>query len=137
MIKSSVLNIDARRHDDDALPPVVDRRVASRRRALLSGIIAYHNRDNSLSCSVRDYSDTGARIRVPEDANLPEHLYLILVRHRIAFQAEIMWYGQQEAGLRFIRRVDLTDSMNLDLVHLNELWREATASQSSCSREET
>jgi len=137
MIISSVLDIDAHRNNDDALPPVVDRRVASRRRALLSGIIAYNNRGNSLSCSVRDYSDTGARIRVPEDANLPEHLYLILVRHRIAFQAEIMWYGQQEAGLRFIRRIELTDSMNLDLVHLNELWREAAVSQSSFSGEET
>lgn len=137
VIKPSVSNNDARRHNDGTLPPVVDRRVGSRRRALLSGIIAYNNRDNSISCSVRDYSDTGARVRVLEDANLPEHLYLILVRHRIAFQAEVMWYGQHEAGLRFIRRVELTDSMNLELVHLNELWREAAAIQSSCSRQET
>jgi len=125
VIKSSVSNNDARRHSDGTLPPVVDRRVGSRRRALLSGIIAYNNRDNSLSCTVRDYSDTGARVRVPEDANLSEQLYLILVRHRIAFQAEVMWYGQHEAGLRFMRCVELSDTMELKLAHLNELWHES------------
>ena len=124
-MKSSVPNIDTYRRNVGALPPIVDHRVASRRRALLSGIIAYDNRDNSFTCTVRDYSDTGARIHVPADANLREHLFLILVRHRIAFQAEVMWYGQYEAGLKFVRCVELCDSMNLELAYLNELWHEA------------
>ena len=119
------MTIDTHRRNAASLPPIVDRRVASRRRALLSGIVAYSNRDNSFACTVRDYSDTGARIHIPDDANLGEHLFLILVRHRIAFQSEVMWYGQHEAGLKFIRCVELSDSMNMELAHLNELWLEA------------
>ena len=125
MIKSSSSNIDTRLRDADALPPIVDCRVASRRRALLSGVVAHNSGGRSLPCTVQDCSEMGARIHVSADANLPDYLFLILVRHRIALEAEVMWYGQHEAGLRFIRSVELSDSMSLELAYLNELWREA------------
>lgn len=125
MITLSSPGIDTRPCDAGALPPIVDRRVASRGRALLSGIIAHNNGDNSIPCTVRDYSETGARIHVSADANLPDYLFLILVRYRTAFQAEVMWYGQHEAGLRFIRCFELSDSMQSELAYLNKLWHEA------------
>ena len=106
------------------LPPVVDRRAASRKHKLLGGIVSYNNGANSLNCTVRDYSETGARIFVASDANLPDHLFLILVRHRVAHQAEVMWYGQHEAGLKFLRSVELNDSMTEELGYLNKLWHE-------------
>jgi len=112
-------------HSTVELPPVVDRRAARRKRTLLGGIVSYNNGANSLNCTVRDYTETGARIFVAADANLPDNLFLILVRHRVAHQAEVMWYGQQEAGLKFIRSVQLNDSMDDELGYLNKLWLEA------------
>jgi hypothetical protein len=112
-------------HSTGKLPPVVDRRAARRTRTLLGGIISYNNGANSLNCTVRDYSETGARIFVAADANLPDHLFLILVRHRVAHQAEVMWYGQHEAGLKFIYSVQINDSMTDELGYLNRLWHEA------------
>jgi PilZ domain-containing protein len=111
--------------DTSALPPIVDRRVASRTPVLLRGIVARNNGDTSLPCTVQDYSDTGARIHVSADANLPEHLFLILVRLRVALQAEVMWYGHYEAGLTFTRSVKLSDDMDGELAYLNELWHAA------------
>jgi PilZ domain-containing protein len=123
MIKSSSSITDT--GDASALPPIVDRRVASRMPAALRGIVARNNGDTSLPCTVQDYSNTGARIHVSADANLPEHLFLILVRPRIALQAEVMWYGHHEAGLTFTRSVELSDGMDGELAYLNELWHQA------------
>jgi PilZ domain len=112
-------------HSSVELPPVVDRRVARRKRTLLGGIVSYNNGANSLNCTVRDYTEAGARIFVASDANLPDHLFLILVRHRVAHQAEVMWYGQHEAGLKFTHSFELNDSMAEEMIHLNKLWLEA------------
>lgn len=117
--------LGARPHSSVELPPVVDRRAARRKRTLLGGIVSYNNGANSLNCTVRDYTETGARIFVASDVNLPDHLFLILVRHRVAHQAEVMWYGQHEAGLKFTHSIELNDSMAEELVYLNKLWHQA------------
>ena len=71
---------------------------------------------------MRDYSQSGARIFVQPGVNLSDELFLIVVHDRITHQAEVVWYGEREAGLKFTRSIELNEPMSEQLV--NRLWNE-------------
>ena len=104
------------------LPPIADRRPKRRTRSLLAGIAAYNKGAKSFPCSIRNFSETGARITLPSGYLVPGRLFLIMVRDRIAHEAVVMWYDRREAGLKFERSVQLSDNMDGELSYLNRLW---------------
>lgn len=107
----------------DRLPPIADRRPGRRKRTLLSGVVVQNKGDDFFVCSIRNCTDAGARITLPRDVSLSPYLFLIVVRSRIAHEAQVVWQARSEAGIRFIRTIALSDSMDLKLVYLNEIWR--------------
>jgi hypothetical protein len=104
------------------LPPIADRRPKRRTRSLLSGIVTYDNGAKSFPCAIRNFSETGARITLPNGFAVPSRLFLIMVRDRIAHQAVVMWNNKREAGLKFERSVALGENMDDKLAYLNKLW---------------
>ena len=112
------------RRDIDPLSPSGDKRRRRRTRSLLSGVVTYNNGAESLSCTVRNFSKTGACVAVPPGVTFPDRLFLIIVRHRIAHEAVVMWYDKHQAGLKFERSITLDDRMDHRLAYLTELWRE-------------
>ena len=93
-----------------SLPPIVEQRQAPRRRTRVRGVISCDGGATTLRCVVLDYSEHGARIAVRRGARLSEELLLILNGNPIAHLAEVVWYGESQAGLKFIRAVELNDS---------------------------
>lgn len=93
-----------------SLPPIVDQRQAPRTRTRIRGIISCNEGATTLRCVVRDYSAAGARIVVHRGANLSDELLLIMDGNPIAHLARVVWYGESQAGLKFVRAIELNDS---------------------------
>jgi hypothetical protein len=71
--QGTALGNDAR-HDP---PPIAERRPKTRKRVLLTGIIAYGEGAHSFHCTIRTLSETGARLAVTGSMLLPADFYLI------------------------------------------------------------
>ena len=76
-------------------------RMANRTRSFLRGEIVHSNGNSRTECTVRDLSDTGARIEAPPSVTVPEYFDLIIPQRNIRHRARIVWRHQAELGLTF------------------------------------
>lgn len=76
-------------------------RRAVRRRVLKSGTIAYSDRFKTLSCTVRDLSEGGARLRVDNPMFVPTHFELLVEQDGFEADCEIVWRADKDLGVRF------------------------------------
>jgi hypothetical protein len=106
----------------DAPPPPAERRPKTRKRVLLTGIVAYGNGAHSFLCTIRNLSDTGARLAVGNNAQFPSDFYLINVRDRIAYEAKLVWNRGGEIGVAFKAALPLGDITDPALAFLKRLW---------------
>jgi hypothetical protein len=109
------------------LPPPADRRPGRRRRVLLGGRVSYHDGTQVFDCSIRDLSDGGARITVPSTQVLPTQVYLINLRDRLAYESLVVWKRGGEAGLSFVKTLQVGDLGDSHLGYLKRLWLERAA----------
>ena len=72
-----------------------------RRRVLKSGLVAFNQRHATLSCAVRDLSDTGALLRLSEVAHVPQHFELIVELDGLEADCEVIWRRGRDIGVRF------------------------------------
>jgi len=79
-----------------------ERRKELRSRTLLGGVIAFNERRSTLDCSVRNFSERGARIEFTNIALLPDTFDLTVVRKQTTFRASTVWRTHAAAGVRFI-----------------------------------
>ena len=79
------------------------RRAMNRRVAILRG-----NGELVAVCSLLDISDTGARVKLPQDWGnaelLPEFVLSLSERGNIFRQCLVVWRRNREVGVRFIGR---------------------------------
>jgi hypothetical protein len=78
-----------------------DKRSSLRRRVLKGGIIAYNDRHVTVSCTVRDISDTGARLRLTGSVNAPDTFELIIDLDGFEANCEVVRRSGNEIGVRF------------------------------------
>jgi hypothetical protein len=78
-----------------------ERRKQLRSRTLLGGVISFNKRRSTLDCSVRNLSDTGARIEFNNTALLPDTFDLTIIRKDSTFRASTIWRTQTAAGVQF------------------------------------
>jgi hypothetical protein len=105
-----------------------ERRRARRPRALLSGKLVFGQMSYSADCSIRDLSDTGARVRVAGNPWVGGEVWLICSRSGVAYRSVVAWRRAAEFGLRFVEEVDLKQPKTGPLYALRRLWLElATA----------
>jgi len=105
------------------LPPPAERRPKPRRRVLLGAIVTWSDGARSFGCSIRNLSETGARITMPPNQGVPAHVYLINVPHRVAHEAQIVWNNGAEAGLAFFKTMPLDEVTDPKLDYLKKLWQ--------------
>ena len=86
----------------------------------MAGIIAHGT--HSLDCTFRNLSATGARITVNRNAQLPSDFYLISIRDRVAYDAQMVWNDGAEAGVTFRKGLPLADITDTRLSFLKRLW---------------
>ncbi|MGZ5923427.1 MAG: PilZ domain-containing protein [Rhizomicrobium sp.] len=106
------------------LPPPADRRPGRRRRMLLGGRVTFHDGAQVFDCSIRDLSEGGARITVPNGQIVPTHVYLINLRDRLVYESVVIWHRGGEAGLSFQKTMQIGDLTETNLAYLKRLWLE-------------
>lgn len=79
-----------------------EHRNAQRRRVLKAGLVAYNDRHSTLSCTVRDISDTGARVRVDGSVSAPDTFDLIIQIDGLEASCQVVWRNGNEVGVRFL-----------------------------------
>lgn len=80
---------------------VENKRRAPRHRVLKEGKIVMLNNWSVVDCSVRDLSDTGARIRCRDQAAVPTDFKLLLLAENRIRDAHVIWRKDDQLGLRF------------------------------------
>jgi hypothetical protein len=94
----------------DQLTPVKDqaaankaaeqRRRAPRQRVLKTARILLSEK-TTLDCQVRDVSETGAKLRIPNAASLPKTFRLVTLADNTIRDVEITWKTQDMVGIVF------------------------------------
>lgn len=78
-----------------------------RARTFLKGVVYYDNRRVSIECTVRDLSDTGARIAFSNLVAVPDEIELDIPQKQTTFLARVRRRNQSEIGVSFEdRRAD-------------------------------
>jgi hypothetical protein len=79
-----------------------DNRREPRRRVLKGGIVAFNDRRSTLPCTVRDVSDTGARLRVTGSVSAPDTFELIIELDGLEAPCEVVRRNGNEIAVRFL-----------------------------------
>ncbi|MGF1651615.1 MAG: PilZ domain-containing protein [Hyphomicrobiaceae bacterium] len=82
-----------------------ERRRSLRRRMLKSGLIAFANGTSSFSCTVRDMSETGCRVEVPETIGIPSEFSLRVDLDAVEVDCAVVWRRPALLGCRFVSDV--------------------------------
>ena len=79
-----------------------DARHALRKRVLKGAVAASNERRLTLPCTLRDISDTGARLKVSASVTLPDTFELIVEIDGLEADCEVIWRSASEVGVRFV-----------------------------------
>ena len=112
-------------HGESSLASGGDARGASRKRMLVSGKIAYGGGAYSYDCTIRDVSASGARIGIRGATVLPKEFFLLDLKRRVAFDAEVVWRNATQAGVKFYAAHDLPSINEPHLRFLRTLYIES------------
>jgi hypothetical protein len=104
----------------DSKPPI-EQRKERRRRVLLSGLIFIADRHSTLDCSIKDLSESGARICVSADAIIPPEFFLINIKSQVAYEVQNIRRKGREVRLKILRSVSLTQASSPEELRLRRL----------------
>jgi len=104
--------------DQPPEPPPVEGRKSPRRRVLLRGKVLYNEGAFTVDCRIRDMSDGGARILLPDGQVIPTRVILLDMRDRIAYECEVAWFRAPEYGVKFLQKYSLRGDLPPTLMYL-------------------
>jgi hypothetical protein len=70
-------------------------------RTFLKGIVYYDNRRASIECTIRDLSDTGARVAFTTLVSLPDNIELYIPQKQMTLPAQVRRRDGNEIGVSF------------------------------------
>lgn len=79
-----------------------DQRASPRRRVLKTGQILFNGAALTRDCTVRDMSETGARLKVAHVAGVPDRFILSLGEERREVACEVRWRTLNQLGVAFV-----------------------------------
>ncbi len=79
-----------------------DRRISPRRRVLKSGIATFNNRTAIARCTIREISETGARIQADDTRLIPERFDLVNEFDGLVAAVAVVWRRGAEIGVQFL-----------------------------------
>jgi hypothetical protein len=94
--------MDTSAENKGAGTPPADRRHSERHRSLKAGRIVFGNLALSYDVVIRNMSDTGARLQVDANANVPGEFYFIVVADRLVARAHVVWRTPHEVGIHYL-----------------------------------
>jgi len=86
--------------------PVQRRDEPRRRTRLRSGKVANMNGSFLIDCQIFDRSQKGARLRLSESCQLPDHIKLFDDEHNTLSVAVIIWADDRDIGVEFLTGPD-------------------------------
>jgi len=78
-----------------------DYRAAQRHRTLKGGRIVVNDGFSTFDCTVRNLSDTGAKLVISSSLAIPQRFELAMQDGR-RFTCEVAWRSETEIGVRFV-----------------------------------
>jgi hypothetical protein len=81
---------------------MAEKRTCGRRRVLKGAFIVFNERRLTLPCTVRDISETGARLQVPGSVVVPDKLTLVIEIDGFEVDCEVARRRPPEVGVRFV-----------------------------------
>ena len=97
-----------------------ENRTSPRRRTLLTGKIVYGGETYTSDCTIRDLSETGARVWVQKPFSFPDSVILLEPRKFVAYEAAVKWRHGDQMGLAFNATISLDDQSNARAKILNK-----------------
>jgi hypothetical protein len=80
---------------------MAENRLSNRRRTVLKGQVVFNNRASAIDCTVRDLSDTGARIVFADVFLPPPEFELEIPSRDLQVQARLVWSRGATHGIVF------------------------------------
>ncbi|MGY9106621.1 MAG: PilZ domain-containing protein [Alphaproteobacteria bacterium] len=105
-----------------------EKRVAPRRKAFLVGKIIYGGETYTIDCTIRDISETGARVQVPDPFSVPNNITFLDPKNFCAYETSIVWRKGGEMGLSFGKPISLDDESNPRVKILRRVSMQSRAS---------
>ena len=78
---------------------MIERRALIRHKTFIKGRIYFNNRLSSVDCVVRDVTEKGARLQVPESVAVPDAFELYLPNKDEHFRAQARWRKGDQLGV--------------------------------------
>ncbi len=84
----------------------MDKRKSTRQRSFLRGFVRLGDQNYSMSCIIRDVSETGAKLRFKSPTSFTGYVELHIPEKQKVIQASVVWVDHCEVGVSF--RVPVT-----------------------------
>lgn len=93
----------------------------------MGGVIVDAQSRDFFRCTIREQSETGARIEIPTNVAVPAKVYLVHLRDRMAYESDVIWYSGREAGLAIRRTLPIGELKGPEFAFLTKVWLEHVA----------
>lgn len=81
-----------------------ERRSEIRKRTLKGGKIVFNNRASVMTCTIRDLSQSGARLCLASTVGLPDRFSLLHEGDDASWECRVVWRAERQLGIQFIKR---------------------------------
>jgi hypothetical protein len=78
-----------------------ERRSGSRQKSFLQGRIFFNNRRTTVDCLIRDFSESGAKLKFHSLISIPDVVELFIPVKEETRRARIVWRNADEVGVSF------------------------------------
>ena len=102
-----------------ALP---DKRARRRQRVLLAGLVCF-GPDVMADCTIRDFSELGARLQIANMLGLPGEVLVVIMREGVVFRARSVWSKPPLFGVEFLEADDLERTQRPVYAALKRTWQ--------------
>ncbi len=107
---------------DDLALSGAEKRAAPRKRVLLAAKVSFNM--TVADCTIRDLSDTGARIHAPSVLGLPDEVHLLILREGLVVHARRVWAQFPAFGLKFLAAEEIDECERPRVAPLRKAWEE-------------
>ena len=107
-----------------------EQRRSGRPRVLLAGRLIFDEGTMTVDCTIRDRTESGARLKLSGPAVLPPKMTLIEIGSGIAHECELTWRRFPEIGVSFLSSTSLetkVDEQESELGRLKRIWLDSRA----------
>ena len=102
-------------------PEMVDQRGAPREPVCMAAKVAAGGA--ALDCTIRDISETGARLDAPFVLRLPDKVHLLILSEGLLIHAQRVWARFPLCGLKFVTFEEIEDSTHPQAGPLQAAWQ--------------